>query len=99
MAWVVRRGRLFHDRNWGDGKDSQPALLASAKADGSLEVLVTFDFGKKHGKQTRQFSFIKDADGRIRAMSNRNVDTDEYSIVNGKFAFNGKATRWQTRCR
>jgi hypothetical protein len=32
-------------------------------------------------------------------MSNRNVDTNEYSVRDGKFTANGNATPWQTRCR
>ena len=49
--------------------------------------------------QTRQFSFIKGGDGRIRAISNRNVANNEYTIKDGKFTSNGNAPPWQTRCR
>ncbi len=95
LSYTVRGGKLFHDRDFGDAKDSSPVNTATRKADGSLELVVSFG----SLSQTRQFSFIRGSDGRIRAVSNRNVDTDEYSIRDGKFTSNGKSTPWQTRCR
>ena len=96
LAYVVRRGRLFHVRNFGGKrKDSSPVMAATIKSDGSIELLIKFD----SLKQTRQFSMLKGADGRIRSLSNRDVDTDKYTVVKGKFVYNGKATPWQTRCR
>ena len=95
LTYVVRSGKLLHDREFGDARDSNPVMSATRKADGSLEVLV--NFGSL--SQTRQFSFIKGSDGRIRATSSRNVDTNEYSIKDGKFTANGNAAPWQSRCR
>jgi hypothetical protein len=95
LTYVVRSGKLVHDREFGDSRDSSPVMSATRKADGSLELLV--NFGSL--SQTRQFSFIKGSDGRIRAISNKNVDTNEYSIKGGKFTANGNDTPWQTRCR
>jgi len=68
---------------------------ATRKADGSLELTVKFDSLSPN----RQFSFVKGGDGRIRAISNRNVDTNEYTIKDGKFTANGNTPPWQTRCR
>jgi hypothetical protein len=95
FTFAVRAGQLFHDRDWGDGSDSSPVLSASATNDGGFEVLVRFD----SLKQTRQWAYIKGGDGRIRTVSNRNVDTDEYSIRDGHFTANGNTTAWQTHCR
>ena len=95
LKYEVRGGRVFHDREFGDGRDSNAVVSAARKADGSLQIAVHF----ASFSQTRQFSLIKGSDGRIRATSNRNVDTNEYSIKDGKFTANGNPTPWQTRCR
>ncbi len=95
LQYVVRGGKLFHDREFGDARDSSSVMSATTKADGSITLVVSF----VSFSQTRQFSFIKGSDGRIRAISNRNVDTNEYSIKDGKFTANGNDTPWQARCR
>jgi hypothetical protein len=95
LKYVVKGGKLFHDREFGDVRDSTPVMSATTKADGSIEIVINL----VSRSETRQFSLIKGSDGRIRAMSNRNVDTNQYSIVDGKFTANGNATPWQTRCR
>jgi hypothetical protein len=95
LSYVVRGGKLFHDREWGDTRDSSAVVLATSKADGTLEMVVNFT----SLSQTRQFSFMKASGNRIRALSNRNVNTNEYSVRDGKFTSNGKPTPWQTRCR
>jgi hypothetical protein len=95
VAYAVREGRLFHDRDFGDAKDSSPVVLATRKPDGAIELVVTFT----SLKQTRQYSLTKGSDGRARALSNRNVDTNDYSVRNGKFTANGNETPWQARCR
>ena len=94
LTFVVRDGQLFHDRKWGDGSDSSAVIAASITPDGGFSVTVKLD----SLKQTRQWSYIKQS-GRIRAMSNRNVDDDQYSIRDGKFTANGNASPWQTHCR
>lgn len=95
LRYVVRGGKLYHDRDFGDAKDSSAVMSATRKADGSIEIVVSF----ASLSQTRQFSFRKGSDGRIRAISNRNVDTNEYSIKDGKFTANGNDAPWQSRCR
>jgi hypothetical protein len=95
LTFLVRGGQLFHDRNWGDGSDSSAVIAASITPDGGFSVTVQFD----SLKQTRQWSYIQQSGGRIRAMFNRNVDDDQYSIRDGKFTANGKPSPWQTHCR
>jgi hypothetical protein len=94
LKYVVRDGRLYHDREFGNARDSSLVTSATARADGTLELTVKFD----SLSQTRQFAFIRGGDGRIRAISNRNVDTDEYTIKDGTFTANGNTPPWQTRC-
>ena len=95
LRYVVGDGKLFHDRESGDVRDSSPVMSATAKADGSIEIVVNL----VSFSQTRQSSVVKGSEGRIRAVSNRNVDTNGYSIRDGKFTANGNDTPWQTRCR
>ena len=95
LKYVVRDGKVFHDREFGDARDSNSVVSATRRGDGSLVIAVHF----VSLSQTRQFSLMKGPDGRIRAMSNRNVDTNEYTIKDGKFTANGNDTPWQTRCR
>jgi hypothetical protein len=92
--YLVKDGRLFLDRDFGSGQDSSPVLAATINADGSLTILIRF----KSFAQTRENTFIKDGDDRKRAVSNRNVDTDEYTVRDGKFTDSGNATRWYNRC-
>ena len=92
--YVVKDGRLVLDRDYGTNRDSNPVLLATVKPDGALELLVNFTAFS----QVRQFAFMKGSDGRKRAWYNRNVDTDEYTVVDGKFTENGNPTPWQIRC-
>ena len=95
LKYVVRGGKLFHDRDFGGGKtDSSAVTSARANPDGTLELTIPF----ASLSQTRQFAFVRAADGRIRAFYNKNVDTEEYSIRDGKFTANGNVTPWQTRC-
>src|SRR5258706_3453055 len=84
LKYVVKAGKLVHDREFGDARDSSAVMSATRKADGSLELLVNF----LSLKQTRQFSFIKASDGRLRAISNRDVNTNVYTIKDGKFTAN-----------
>lgn len=93
--YVVRAGKLFEDREFGDKRDSSPIISATTKADGSIEIVVDF----VSTSETRQYSLMKGSDGRIRAMASRNVETNKYTIVDGKFKTNGSDTRWLTRCR
>jgi hypothetical protein len=95
--YVVRDGKLFLDRDLGATQDSSGVMSATIKPDRSLELVV--NFLSVSPPQTRQFSYVKASDGRIRVVSNRNVDTNEYSIIDGKVRSNGNAVPWQTRCR
>ena len=92
LSYVVREGQLFHDREFGNARDSSVVNAATILPDGSIELVVTF----ASLAQTRQFSLTKGGDGRIRALSNRKVDTEEYTVRDGKFTGNGNDSPWQT---
>jgi hypothetical protein len=99
ITYLVTGGKLQMQRDFGGdknaGNDTNTIVAASRKPDGALEYTTVFpSLG-----QTRQQTDIKGSDGRRRAVSNRNVDTNEYTIKDGKLAHNGTTSLWQTRCR
>jgi hypothetical protein len=95
LGWVVRDGKLYHERNWGTGKDSPEAVAASVMPDGSLVLTLGFDAEKR----TRQIAFIKRDNDHIQTIWNKNVTPEEYLVRDGKFTDSGKSTPTQTRCR
>ena len=95
LKYVVRDGKLFHDREFGDRGDSSSVQTARRRSDGSIELVVNFS----SLSQIREFSFVKGDDGRIRVTSNRDVNTNEFSVRDGKFVANGNTTAWQSRCK
>jgi len=95
LIFVVRQGRLIHDRNWGDGRDSSPVVSAGPSPDDGFRVRARFD----SLSQTREWIYTRGSDGRIRSVSNRDVDTDKYTVRDGVITANGNPTAWQTRCR
>ena len=94
FTFAVRNGQLFQDRHLGgDDRDSSPMTQAEVRSDGSILLTTVFSGG------TRQAVFMKSDDGRRRrVMSNRDVDTDEYTIRDGLYVSNGQPTPWSTRC-
>jgi hypothetical protein len=94
LAYVVRNGKLYHERNWGDGHDSSAIVSASVTPEGGIDLVVKMD----SVSQTREFVDVKQDDGRIRAVMSRNVDTDEYAIRDGKLVSTGNLPPAQTHC-
>jgi hypothetical protein len=84
--YVVRGGRLFHDRSWGDGTDSSVVSSAVIRPDGTLDVLIIFT----SLSQTRENLYKKAPDGRLIPLMSKNVDKDEYTIKDGKAVSTGK---------
>ena len=98
LSYVVRNGQLFHDRNFGGNmQDSHEVTGVRLGPDGSISV--TIKFLSVSPPETRTFSTIKSADGRIRTVSNLHVEQNRYVIKDGKFVHNGRSTQWQMRCR
>ena len=95
LAYQIASGdRVVHRRNFGDTKDESEVVSAEVSEDGMLNLRVFFP----SLKQTREYGLIKQSDGTIRAMYNRN-QKDEYSIKDGKFTANGNPTPSQHKCR
>ncbi len=94
LSYVERDGALYHARDFGETKDINRVISAAIRPDGTIDLEV--EFPALH--QRRAFVFAKDGKGRVRTMSNRDVGTNEYTIIDGKFARNGKDTPWQTHC-
>ena len=86
--------RVVHRRNFGDTTDESEVVTAEVSADGTLNLRVYFP----SLKQTREFGFIMQPDGTMRAMYNRNRK-DEYTIRDGKFTADGNPTPSQHKCR
>ena len=95
LAYEIAPGdRVVHRRNFGDTTDESEVVTAEVSGDGMLNLRVFFP----SLKQTREFGFIMQPDGTMRAMYNRNRK-DEYTIRDGKFTADGNPTPSQHKCR
>ena len=95
LAYEIAPGdRVVHRRNFGDTTDEGEVVTAEVSGDGMLNLRVFFP----SLKQIREFGFIMQPDGTMRAMYNRNRK-DEYTIKDGKFTANGNPTPSQHKCR
>jgi hypothetical protein len=95
LAYEIAPGdRVVHRRNFGDTTDESEVVTAEVSGDGMLNLRVFFP----SLKQIREFGFIMQPDGTMRAMYNRNRK-DEYTIRDGKFTANGNPTPSQHKCR
>lgn len=84
LAYEIAPGdRVVHRRNFGDTTDESEVVTAEVSGDGMLNLRVFFP----SLKQIREFGFIMQPDGTMRAMYNRNRK-DEYTIKDGKFTAN-----------
>ena len=94
LSYVIVRGdRLMHRRNFGDDKDENEVVGAAVSADGVLNLRVFFPVMK----QTREYGLMRQPDGTMRAVYNRD-QKGEYSIRDGKFIANGNPTPPQHKC-
>lgn len=91
---VAPGGRVVHRRNFGDVKDENQVVGAAVSSNGMLNLRVSFP----GLKQTREYGMMKQPDGTIRAMYNRNAK-EEYSIKDGNFTANGNPSPAQHKCK
>jgi hypothetical protein len=91
---IASNGDLVHRRNFGDTSDESPVLSAELSNNGMLNLRVLFP----NLKQTREYGLMKQPDGTLRAIYNRN-QKEEYSIRDGKFTDNGNPTPRQHKCK
>jgi hypothetical protein len=95
LKYVVRNGKLYHERDWGDGGDSSEIIAARITPEGGIALTVRFtSLG-----QTREFIDVKQDERHIHAIMSRNVDTNEYSIRDGRFVDGGRVPPMQTHCQ
>ncbi len=94
LKYIVRDGKLFHERDFGDTTDSHAVIAATRRPDDSLELIV--DFTEFH--ETRQYAFVHGGSDRLRTIYNRNVNTGDYSIRDGVVTGSGQPASWQYRC-
>ena len=94
LTYEIRQdGRVMYRRNFGDAKDENEVVAASADEDGLLNIMVFFP--SLH--QTREFGLLLQTDGSLRAIYNRG-QRGEYTIRDGKFERTGEPTPAQHRC-
>ena len=86
-------GRVMYRRDFGDAKDENEVVSASAEPDGLLNITVFFP--SLH--QARQFGLLLQKDGSLRASYNRD-ERGDYTIRDGKFVKSGQPTPAQRRC-
>jgi len=91
---IMADDRVVHLRNFGDSTDESEVVGAEVSRDGMLNLRVFFP----KLKQTREYGFIKQPDGTMRAIYSRNQKR-EYTIKDGKFTANGNPTPPQHKCR
>jgi hypothetical protein len=91
---VAPGGRVMHRRNFGDVKDENQVLSAKVSGNGMLNLRVSFP----GLKETREYGMMKQPDGTMRAMYNRNAK-EEYSIKDGNFTSNGNPSPAQHKCK
>jgi hypothetical protein len=91
---ITSNGKLVHRRNFGDTSDESPVLSAELSDNGMLNLRVLFP----SLKQTREYGLMKQPDGTLRAIYNRN-QKEEYTIRDGKFTDNGNPTPLQHKCK
>ena len=95
LAYEIAPGdRVVHRRNFGDSTDESEVVTAEVSGEGMLNLRVFF----RSLKQTREYGMIKQADGTMRTMYNRN-EKDEYTIKDGKITANGNPTPSQHKCK
>jgi hypothetical protein len=87
-------GKVLHERNFGNRRDSREVLSATVSPEGRIEV--TADFGRGGGM--RRWSLARVPDGRIRTMASSRVDGTGATIRDGRFVSGGRSSPWMRRC-
>jgi hypothetical protein len=94
LIYAVSRGnRLMLRRDLGDARDANEVVGAEVSADGMLNLRVYFP----SLRQTREYGLMRQTDGTMRAMYNRNRK-GEYTIKDGKLTANGNPTPTLHKC-
>jgi hypothetical protein len=95
LAYEVESGdRVVHRRNFGDTTDQSEVISAKVSGNGMLNLRVLFP----QFNQTREYGFIMQPDGTMRAIYNRD-QKKRYTIKDGKFTADGIQTPPQHKCK
>ena len=94
LIYAIARGNhLMLRRDLGDAKDDNEVVGAEVSADGMLNLRVYFP----SLKQIREYGLMRQPDGSMRAMYNRDRN-GEYTIKDGKLTANGNPTPPLHKC-
>jgi hypothetical protein len=94
LAYEIAPGdRVIHRRDFGDTSDESEVMTAEVSGNGMLNLRVFFP----RLKQTREYGFVLEPDGTLRAVYNRSQQ-GQYTIRNGKFTANGNPTMALHKC-
>ena len=94
LTYEIRKdGRVMYRRNFGEAKDENEVVSATATAEGLLNVMVYFP----SLQQTREFGLQFSKQGSLRAIYNRS-ERGDYTIRDGKYVATGAPTPAQQRC-
>lgn len=94
LAYEMAPGdRVIHRRDFGDTSDESEVITAEVSRNGMLNLRVFFP----KLKQTREYGFVLESDGALRAVYNRSQQ-GQYTIRNGKFTANGNPTPALHKC-
>ena len=93
--YLIWNGQLYLDRDFAtSGTDSSLLSGVRRTAGGEIEYVIQFT-----SLAHRQHLNAKSGDSRMRVISNKNLQTGEASVVDGKFTDGGQVTPWLNRCR
>jgi hypothetical protein len=91
--------RVVLDRKFGPELDDTN-MVSGVRRGANGEILYTVTFPTTDPPQSREHVVVKTPDGmRMRVYSNRNPDTGQYAVRDGKFTDDGTTTPWMNRCR
>jgi len=99
LIFAIKGGTLYLDREFGDVSDitRNQVMTASIRPDKAIALVISYPTIKP--PQTREILFAGDADGRIHTVSNKRLDSSDYSIKDGIWVANGQPSSRLTRCR
>ena len=93
--YLVRNGQLYLDRDFAaSGTDSSVLSGVRRTAGDEIEYVIQFT-----SLAPRQHLNAKSGSNQMRVISNKNLQTGEASVVDGKFTSDGAVTPWMSRCR
>jgi hypothetical protein len=90
--------RVVLDRKFG-GDRNDTNMVSGVRRGSAGEIHYAVTFATTDPPQTREHVVVKTSDGqKMRVYSNRNPDTGQYAVRDGKFTEDGVATPWMNRC-